>query len=86
MGVFHAITRSADRSRQRWHSQATLDEIVEHGAPSLSALAAHALDREQHLLAVRAHPEDNEERDRGRRAGRRGADSKHGDLLRISSC
>ena len=33
-------------------SQAALDEIVEDGAPGLGALAAHALDREQHLLAV----------------------------------
>jgi hypothetical protein len=31
-------------------------------------LAAHALDREQHLLAVRAHAEDNEQRDGGRLA------------------
>ena len=37
------------------------DEIVEDGASGLGALAAHALDREQHLLAVRAHAEDNEE-------------------------
>src|SRR5664280_1138776 len=45
-----------------------LDEIVEHRAPSLGALPAHALDREQHLLAIRAHAQDNEERDRGRLA------------------
>src|SRR5205085_12310963 len=44
------------------------DEIVEDSAPGLGALPAHALDREQHLLAVRAHAEDNEERDRGRLA------------------
>ena len=31
-------------------------------------LAAHALDREQHLLAVLAHADDNEQRDRGRLA------------------
>src|SRR6202022_1979813 len=48
--------------------QPALDEIVEDSAPGLGALAAHALDREQHLLAVRAHAEDNEERDRGRLA------------------
>src|SRR4029453_18596915 len=48
--------------------QPALDEVVEDGAPSLGALAAHAPDREQHLLAVRAHAEDNEERDRGRLA------------------
>src|SRR5208282_378330 len=44
--------------------QPALDEIVEHRAPGLGALAAHALDREQHLLAVRAHAEDDEQRDR----------------------
>ena len=42
-------------------SQPAPDEIVEDGASGLGALAAHALDREQHLLAVRAHAEDNEE-------------------------
>src|ERR1035437_4708764 len=42
--------------------------IVEDSAPRLGALAAHALDREQPLLAVRAHAEDNEQRDRGRLA------------------
>jgi hypothetical protein len=31
--------------------QPALDEIVEDRAPGLGALAAHALDREQHLLA-----------------------------------
>src|SRR4029434_8230445 len=45
-----------------------LDETVEDSAPGFGALAAHALDREQHLLAVLAHAEDNEERDRGRLA------------------
>ena len=48
--------------------QAAPDEIVKHGAPGLRALAAHALHREQHLLAVRAHADDNEQRDRGRLA------------------
>src|SRR5665811_399490 len=48
--------------------QPALDEIVEDSAPGLGALAAHALDREQHLLAVRAHAEDNEQRDGGRLA------------------
>lgn len=41
------------------------DEIIEHRAPCLSALAAHALDRQQDLLAVRAHAEDNQQRDGG---------------------
>ena len=48
--------------------QAAGDEIVENRAPGLGALAAHVLDREQHLLAVRAHADDDEQRDRGRLA------------------
>jgi hypothetical protein len=47
-------------------SQAALDEIVEDGAPGLGALAAHALDREQHLLAVLAYAKDDKERDGSR--------------------
>jgi len=43
-------------------SQAALEEIVEHGAPSLGA-PAHALDCEQHLLAVLAYAQDHKERD-----------------------
>ena len=43
-------------------SQAALDEnSSEDGAPGLGALAAHALDREQHLLAVLAHAKDDKE-------------------------
>src|SRR6202047_5402829 len=34
--------------------QPAMDEAVEDGAPGLGALAYHALDREQNLLAVRA--------------------------------
>src|ERR1017187_930641 len=37
------------------------NEIVEDSAPRLGALAAPALDREQHLLAVRAHAENDEQ-------------------------
>src|SRR5271169_6723997 len=43
--------------------QAAPDEIVEDRAPSLGALAAHLFDRQKHLLAVLAHPDDNEQRD-----------------------
>src|SRR5271157_2916276 len=46
--------------------QPALDEIVEHGAPGLGTLTAHALDREHHLLAVLAYADDDEERDGGR--------------------
>src|SRR6478752_10716506 len=35
--------------------QPAIDEVGEDSAPGLGALAAHALDREQHLLAVLAH-------------------------------
>ena len=49
-------------------SEAPLDEIVEDGAPSLGALAAHALDRQQHLLAIPTHADDDEQRDGGRLA------------------
>src|SRR5258708_13820683 len=46
--------------------QPALDEVVEDSAPGLGALAAHALDREQYLLAIRPHAENDEQRDRGR--------------------
>ena len=52
-----------DQLRRR---QSAPDEIVEQRAPSRLALAAHGLDREQHFLAVRAHAERDEQRDRGR--------------------
>ena len=51
--------RCAVDNEELRRSQAALDEIVEDSAPGLGALAAHALDREQHLLAVRAHAEDD---------------------------
>ena len=47
-------------------TQSALDEIVENGAPSLSALATHALDCEHYLLAVLAYADDNQQRDGGR--------------------
>ena len=46
-------------------AQTAPDEIIEHRAPGFGALTAHALDREQHLLAVRAYADDHEQRDRG---------------------
>src|SRR5437879_5127473 len=45
--------------------QPALDEVIEDSAPGLGALAAHALDREQYLLAIRAHAENDEQRDGG---------------------
>ena len=44
--------------------QATRDQIVEHSTPGRGGFAAHGLDREQHLPAVRAHASDHEQRDR----------------------
>jgi len=38
--------------------QAAPDEIVQHRAPGLAALATHALDRQEHLRAVAAHSDD----------------------------
>jgi hypothetical protein len=42
-----------------------LDEVVENSAPSLAGFAAHVLDGQQHLLAVLAHAENDQEHDRG---------------------
>ncbi len=61
-----ALDRRAVDDEELGSPQPALDEIVEDSAPGLGALATHALDREQHLLAVRAHAEDNEQRDGGR--------------------
>ncbi len=44
--------------------KAAQDEVVEHCPPGLGALAAHALDRQQHLRAIGAHPDDDQQRDR----------------------
>jgi hypothetical protein len=45
-----------------WPPQATFDKVVDHGAPGFGALSAHGLDREQHLLAVCTHADDDEQR------------------------
>jgi len=42
--------------------QPAIDEVREDSSPGLGALAAHALDREEHLLAVFAHAENNQQR------------------------
>src|ERR1700687_1076292 len=68
----HAIPNGGDRAlepraaiddEELGPPQAPPDEIVEDRAPSLGALAAHLFDRQKHLLAVLAHPDDNEQRD-----------------------
>src|SRR5664280_3749817 len=58
-------TRRAIDDEELRLPQPAFDEIVEHRPPSLGALAAHASDRQQHLLAVSAHANDDEERDGG---------------------
>jgi hypothetical protein len=55
----------AGRHQEFRPPQTSLDQIVEHCPPSLSALAAHALDRQQHLLAVGAHANDQQRDRRG---------------------
>jgi len=57
--------RPAVDDQELWLPQPALDEIVEHGAPRLAGLATHVLDGQQHLLAVLAHPEHDQEHDRG---------------------
>src|ERR1700685_1193017 len=68
----HAIPNDADRALKPRAAiddedlapqQAALDEIIEYCAPGLGALAAHLFDRQKHLLAVLAHPDDDEQRD-----------------------
>src|SRR6201988_3908072 len=44
---------------------ARLAGVIEDGPPSLAGLATHILDRQQHLLAVLAHPEHDQQHDRG---------------------
>ncbi len=72
---WHAVPHGGDRlvepgraidDEELGATQSTLDEIVEDGAPSLGALATHALDREHYLLAVLTYADDDEERDGGR--------------------
>src|SRR6516165_10368309 len=46
-------------------AQPALDQIVENGAPRRAGLATHVLDRQQHLLAVLANPEPDQEHNRG---------------------
>jgi hypothetical protein len=43
--------------------QATLDQVVEERAPGFGTFSAHALDRKQHLLAVRTHADHDKQRD-----------------------
>ena len=52
--------RRAIDNEELWPPQSARDEIVQDSAPCFGALAAHALDREQNLLAVRAYAENDE--------------------------
>src|SRR5580704_19357557 len=67
----HAIPNSGNRAlkpraaindEELGPPQATLDEIIEHSAPSLGALAAHLFDSQENFLAVLAYAEDHEQR------------------------
>src|SRR5258708_35695430 len=66
--VFGTHTRRAIDDEEFRPPQPAIDEVSEDSAPGLGALAAHALDREQHLLAVLAHAENDQQRDRCRLA------------------
>src|SRR5512144_2421779 len=64
---------SATVAKWRWpdgfvcpHCGGAGDQVVEQRPPGGLALAAHVAHRQQHLLAVAADAEDNEERDRRR--------------------
>ena len=54
-----STTRNSGRCRPRW-------EIIEHRPPGFGTFPTHGLDREQELLTVGAHPDDDEQRDCGR--------------------
>src|SRR5439155_16321125 len=58
-------SRRAVDDEKAWPPQTALDQIIENGAPGFGGFAAHVLDREQHLLAVLAHANHHEQRDRG---------------------
>src|SRR5436190_19526651 len=59
--------RTIDNDERR-PPQPALDEVVEDRAPGFNSLAAHALDREQYLLAVLARADHHQQRDRSGRA------------------
>ena len=42
-------------------TQAAIGKIIENAAPGFAALPAHALDSEQHLLAIHAHADDDQQ-------------------------
>src|SRR3954451_16704516 len=74
------VTRTLDRTAASLQSrcavnkdelgrpQTTAHEIVQDRPPGCLALAAHVLDREEHLLPILAHAQHHEKRDRGRLA------------------
>src|ERR1700751_3776670 len=66
LGGRRAKVNSRSPASSRLPSPAALDEIVGEGGAGLGGLAAHALDREQHLLAVLAYAKDDKERDGSR--------------------
>src|SRR5260221_3475870 len=57
-----ALDRRAVDDEELGSPQPAPDEIVEDSAPGLGALATHAPDPEQHLLAVPAPAQDHDQR------------------------
>ena len=57
-------SRRAVNDQELRPPQTAPNQIIENGTPGFSGFPAHVLDREQHLLAVRAHTNNHEQRDR----------------------
>jgi hypothetical protein len=57
-------SRRAVDDQERRPPQTAPDQTIKNGTPSFGRFPAHVLDREQHLLAVGAHANDHEQRDR----------------------
>ena len=55
--------RCAVNDEELRSAKAALDQVIENRAPGFGAFSAHALGRQQHLLAVRAHADDHKQRD-----------------------
>jgi hypothetical protein len=65
-GRFEALAAIDDNQLRPGH--AATGQVVQDGPPGGLALAAHALDREHHLLTVAPDAERDQQRDRGRLA------------------
>jgi hypothetical protein len=54
-------SRRAVDDQERRAPQTAPNQIIEHRTPGFGGFPAHVLDREQRLLAVRAHANDHEQ-------------------------